>query len=491
VHAARRVAAALFGVVAALALIGQFRMPLTGDVAFHLDAARRLLEGAVLYQDVSAPETPFVFWAAVPAAAIGGSGADAGTVYRAMTAVVVLATLGLLVALTRGSAAMRAGFVLVALVLPVWYFATPEHLAFVLLVPYVALVAARWDRGDPSQRLAIASGLLAVAAVALEPALVTAVASLAGLEMWRTRSARALRAPEHLAIGSGLVVAAALVLGTTPGFIEAVREAGRSRALAPVELGALLTRDIHVWTVGLALGAAALFGASVRERRGITVLAAATSGALLSAVLQRTGEGPDFYPALGFAVMLLTTLGFAERRSSPRAAAVRRVTAALMLVPMAYLFGAVTWRRAHGVFTRNRADQLVVMRMLGPERAAVAVLSADIGDAYPVVLERGHRFVPRYPSFWAAKLPEGDSVRSRVYREYGDDLHRVRPAAIVVRAPDAGQLRPGEATIDYLELLCRDDVARETLSGYRLAERAGGFELYRPGAEGAAACVSS
>jgi hypothetical protein len=490
VRAPHSVAAALLGAAAALALVGQFRMPLTGDVAFHLDAARRVLDGAVLYEDVAAPETPFVFWFAIPAAAIGRSGTDAGTAFRTMTALAVIATFWLLVPLMRGSPGMRTGFVLVALVLPVWYFGTPEHLAFVLLVPHVALAAARMEHGEPSRGLAIASGVLAAAACALEPALLVAVAAVAGLTAWATRGARTFAAPESFAFACSLLVATLLVLAT-PGFIEVMRDAGRAQALPPGELGALLARDIHVWTGALALGAAALFGRSVSGGGRIGLLAAATAGALIAAVLQRTGEGPDFYPALGFGVVLLMALLMGEARSSPRTAAARRVTAVLLLLPMAYLFGAVTWRRAHGVFTRTRADQLVVMRMLEPKGSTVAVLSADIADSYPIVLERGHHYVPRYASFWAAKLSGSDPARSRVSREYGEDLRRSPPAAIVVRSPGAGQLRPGEIMVDYLALLCEDDVARETLRGYRLAERAGGFELYRPGAEGAAACASS
>jgi hypothetical protein len=276
-----------------------------------------------------------------------------------------------------------------------------------------------------------------------------------------------------------------------PGYFEILRDAGRAPAHTPSELRALFTRDVHVWTAALALAAFAMFGRNAVGRPALAVLAAATGGALVSAVLQQTGEGPDLYPALGFAVTLLTTLFFAEPAGSPRIAAARRVTAVLLLVPAGYLFGAVTWRRANAVFTRTRANQLVVMRMLGPGPAAVAVLSADIADAYPVVLERGHHFVLRYPSFWAARLVEADSVRARVIREYGEDLRHSPPSALVVRAPETGHPRPRELMADYLALLCRDALAREVLSDYRLAERAGGFELYRPGAEGAAACASS
>ena len=491
-HAARSVTAALVAVIAALALIGQFRMPLTSDVAFHLDAARRMLDGAALYRDVSAPETPFVFWASVPAAVVGGSGGFAGTVFRCMVVALVLAVLALLWPVTRAAPVLRAGYVLMALVLPVWYFGTPEHLAFVLLLPYVALAVARLEGEAGSTGLAVASGALAAAGVALEPALGIVPLALLPLEAWLARSARVVSAPEHAALGAALLAASAVVVMAVPDFLETVPGLRRAwRAVPRPPIGALLTRDIHVWVVWFALGAALVFGRTVARQRRIAVLAAATVAGLAAALMQRTGEGPGFFPAAAFGVMLLLALATGAPIGRAKLVALRRVSAALLLVPLLYLFGAVTWRRAHGVFTRTRAEQLVVMRLLGGAPRDIAVLSADLADAYPGTLEQGHRFVPRYPSLWAALLPAAHPMRATMRRHYGDDLRARPPQVIVVRAPRCAELRPREPAVDYLALLCRDEVARQILSRYRFAERAGGFELYRTDAEGAAACVSS
>ncbi|HEX6091682.1 MAG TPA: hypothetical protein VFZ13_16105, partial [Gemmatimonadales bacterium] len=411
---------------------------------------------------------------------------------RCMVVGLVLAVLALVWQVTRAAPVLRAGYVLMALVLPVWYFGTPEHLAFVLLAPYVALAVARLEGEGGSTRAAVAAGALAAAGVALEPALAVVPLAVLALEAWLARSARVVSAPEHAALGAALAVAFAVAVVAVPQLLETGPGLWSAwRALPRPSIGALLTRDIHVWIVWFALGAALLFGRTVAPRRRIAVLAAVTAAGLTAALLQRSGDGPDFFPAAAFAVMLLLALTVAAPIGRSRLVALRRVTAALLLVPLLYLFGAVTWRRAHGVFTRTRADQLVVMRLLGGARKDIAVLSADLADVYPVTLELGHRFVPRYPSLWAALLPEAHPMRAAMLRHYGDDLRARPPEVIVVRAPRGAERRPREPAVDYLALLCRDAVARDILSRYRFAERAGGFELYRTDAEGAAACVSS
>ncbi|HEX6091582.1 MAG TPA: hypothetical protein VFZ13_15605, partial [Gemmatimonadales bacterium] len=331
-HAAHRVAAALLGAVAALALIGQFRMPLTSDVAFHLDAARRMLDGAVPYRDVAAPETPFVFWASVPAAGAGGGGPFAGTVFRCMVVGLVLAVLALVWQVTRAAPVLRAGYVLMALALPVWYFGTPEHLAFVLLVPYVALAVARLEGEEGSTGVAVGAGALAAAGVALEPALAVVPLAVLALEAWLARSARVVSAPEHVALGAALAVAVAVAVVAVPELLETGPGLWSAwRALPRPSIGTLLTGDIHVWVVWFALGAALVFGRTVAPRRRIAVLAAVTAAGLAAALLQRSGDGPDLFPAAAFAVVLLLALAVAAPIGRSRLVALRRVTAALLL----------------------------------------------------------------------------------------------------------------------------------------------------------------
>ncbi len=491
-RAARSAAAAAFAPVAGLALVGQFRMPLTSDVAFHLDAARRLLDGAVLYRDVAAPETPCDFWASVPAALAGGSGPAMGTAFRCLTIALALAVLALIWREGRTAPALRPGYVLLSLVLPVWYFGTPEHLAFTLLVPHVAVALARLEARGVARWLAVAAGLLAAGAIALEPALAAVPLALTGLELALARPGRRRVGAEHAALGAGLVAAALLAAAGAPEFAERwPMLLGTLAALPHPPIAALLVRDIHAWTVWLALGAALAVGWRLHGRRRVAAYAVVTAAAFLAALVQRSGEGPDFFPATAFGVILLLELAAAEGRSGPRDAALRRVAAVVLLLPFLYLFGAVTWRRAHAVFTRTRAEQLAALRLMGSAPTSVAVLSADIADAYPGVLERGHRLVLRYPSFAAALLPEAHPARRRMLREYGEDLQRTPPAALVVRAPGERERRPGEPAVNYLDVLCEDEVARAALGRYRFAERAGGFELYRTDATGAAACGSS
>ena len=193
-----------------------------------------------------------------------------------MTLLLTLAAVGLVSRLTHELPGWIVGVVIAAVVLPVWYFATPEYLAFVLLVPYVALAAARATARDTPPPLATGCGVLAAFGCALEPSLLTAAAALIALRVRQTRSGRELALPEHVAFGSGVVVAAVLVFVLAPGYSEIVRDTGRARALTPSEFHALFTRDVHVWTAGLALAAFAIATGSP-ARAHVTVPVAAMS----------------------------------------------------------------------------------------------------------------------------------------------------------------------------------------------------------------------
>ena len=476
--------------MAAFAMRGEFRMPLNGDAAYHIDAARRMLDGAVLYRDIYDLNPPFIFWGSLPAAALGTDGRDAIAVFRALVIAVAIFAFAIGWVAVRKAPALWLGFTLMALVLPVGYFGQREYLIFVLLFPYVCVAAARAEGDDPTTASAMLAGGMAAAAILMKPTGMIVPVLIAAVN-WHVRGARSVVGKEHLAVAAGLGAGVAAVLLAAPDYLRVIAEIQEPyRRFNLQGFRTLLTRDVHMWAIWLGLGATVMFGSRLPHRRRLLILAVTTAGLGASAVVQRKGFGYHYFPAVAFAVILMLEMLFSHPRTGPRALA-RQIVLVTMLVPVLYLFGAVAWRRAHGVFTATRADQLVVEDMIGRRPATVAVLSARISDAFPMVLENDHRFILRYPLLWAAALPVDFPGTGAIRRQYGEDLARHFPAALVVRAPRISELSGGDVPVDYLQYLCHDDLARSTLSQYRLSKRGDGFELYRTDAEGAAACVSS
>ena len=483
--------AAVIGVLSIPGLLGQFRMPLNGDSAYVLDVARRMVSGSVLYRDIIDMNPPFIFWASMPFAALGLDGPTTLAVFKVATIVVVLAMLAAAWPHARNAPPLWAGILLMALVLPGGYFGQREHFLLALIFPYVAVAAARADGAMPGRVAAIAAGVLAAFGIALKPTAVIAP-TLVVLQQCRwARSWRPIVAPEHVALAAGTLVAVAAVLLLAPGYPSVVAAIeGPYREFNRESLGALLGRDIHMWSVWLALAAAALFGRTLAPRRRVTLEVLLMLGLFASAVLQGKGFGYHYFPALAMAVVVLLELGLGtalpDRLGMPR-----RVASFMFLIPIVWLFGAVMWRRAGGVVNQARVDQATVDSLIGAEPTRVAILSARMLDAYPLVPVRGHRMVLSYPQLWAAAVPAGRPGTAAIRRRYGEDIAGGKPVAIVVRAPAAEQRASGDLDVNYLDYLCTDAVARRALSNYRLADRAGGFDLYRLDAIGPQACVSS
>lgn len=490
---ASAVVLAIFSLIGLVALVGEFRMPLSGDVAYNIDAARRMLGDAVLYHDLIDVKPPFIFWLSAPVAALGLDGPATIAAFRIFVLLVMLASVAVAWPAVRNAPSMLAGFLLIAAVLPIGYYGQREHLLFILTFPYLAFVAMRIESGESSRvPLHALAGALAALGFALKP---TAGVVAVLVILWHLRIARSWRpllAPEHLGLMAGTAVAAIAALLIAPQYLDviaAIREP--YRAFNRLPLAELLARDVHMWSVWFALGTALLFRRSIRARRRALVYGLATAGFFASAVAQGKGFGYHYYPAVGWSVILLVKLLTGRSRKSSRIGLLRRCAAALALLPVVYLFGAVALRRIGGVVTNTSLEQRVVSRLAGPEPTDLAVLSARISDAFPMVLEGGHHFVLRYPLLWAAALPAHQPGTAAIRRQYGYDLAQYRPAVLIVRRPVEGWLGRGDVAANYLDYLCLDTVARRVLAEYRLAERADGFELYRLDAKGDPACASS
>ena len=471
-----------------------------------LDAARRMLAGERLYADLIDLNPPFVFWLSQPAIVISRLGADPADVLRVFVLAILGAMLLLVWPLTREAPAIRAGFVLFAFALPLGHFAEREHLIFGLMVGYVVVagnggrdsrVGTR-DSGGGARGVGrrVLVGVAAGVGMAIKPPVALVPVVLTGYACIRERSFRPIVRVENLAAAGTLAVALALILVFARAYLDAVSSYGALYAeFSRGTLKQLLLRDIYPLSVWVALVLAALTMRSVANRARVTVLALAAAGFLAAAVVQGKGFGYHYFPAMGFAVMTLLELVVAPVQAERHTAGVaRRVLAGAGLLLVLVLPGVVAVERLMGKAGSDFVERARLSEALAdlPAGSRVAIFSVRLGDAYPILLERRWEHVLSMPHLWFTGLGERDSGASgALWRRVGEDLRDGRPDVIVVRAPQPAERTRGDLEVEYLPIICRDEVARVQLARYARTAHAGGYDIYRPQSTGAGACGSS
>lgn len=459
-----------------------------------LDAARRMLGGERLYADLIDLNPPFVFWLSEPAVLASRLGLHAADAFRVLVLGILAGMLALAWPLTRQAPALRLGFVLFALALPLGHFGEREHLIFGLILPYVALAAARAEGENPSRRLAIAAGIAAGIALAIKPPAALAPLLITAWPALRERSLRPFLRPEQWAALATLLVALGLLLAFAPAYLDAVRAFGPLYAeFSRGTLRQLLLRDIYSLSVWLALVVTIVGIGSVAPWRRLMVLALASGGFLAAAAAQGKGFGYHYFPAMGFAVVTLLELLTAPAPAGEgRRVAVRRTlaaTALLLVLVLPVIVAAERLAGKEGSDVRERRALSGALADLGPG-APVAIISVRLGDAYPILLDRKWEHVLSMPHVWFTGLTDGEAART-LWRRVGTDIAAGRPAAVVVRAPLAAERTRGDREDSYLTYLCADSAGRAAMAGYARAAHAGGYDIYRPQQEGVRACASS
>ena len=481
------------GVAAALVgIVGEFRSPVNGDVAYMLDAAGRMLGGERLYADLIDLNPPFMFWLSQPAAALA-DGAGSVTAFRVMVLALAAAMLALAWPVSRGQPAMRAGFVLMAFMLPLGHFGEREHVMFCLVFPYVALAVRRAGTAAAGTGLAVAIGIAAGAGMALKPPAVLLAGALA-IDQWRRAgSPRVLLRSEHIAAAATLGAALLLILAAAPKYLDAVADyAGLYAAFSRGNPIDLLFGHLYAVFVFVALALVAVTAASMRSRATITVLALATLALHVSAIVQGKGFGYHYLPAHGFAVMALAELVVAESNWRTGYAEFRRVAAGVALLVMLAAPAAVAFDRFRGKAADPLPDRQGLARALAADSAgtSIAMLSIRLGDSYPLVLERRFDNVLAMPHLWFAGLDEGPAAAS-LWARVASDIGGRQPDVVVVRAPGAGERGAGDIEFDYLRRLCGAPGTTAALGRYGLAAHVTGYDIFRRDFKGAPACASS
>jgi len=442
----------------ALSLVGEFRMPLNADAAWLLSAAGRMLHGERLYVDILEINPPLIVWLNVPIAALSRlTGWSPGVVFRAAVVLAAVASIvGSVVLLSRRTSGAAEALTATALTIAFFplvggIFGQREHVALILILPYVAAVVRRAEGERLGWRSATVIGIGAGVGFAIKPHYVIVWMAIVAVRTICLRARRPLARPEDVAVllvWAGYVTA---VLCFTPDYFRLVAGSGRDYlAFGSHPLGYILLQDSPA--IGWYFAIAAWW-VLTRERRADRVgmlTAAAGAGFLAAVVAQHKGWSYHFYPVNACAFLLAVSTSVRTWPVLTNARAARLLTRALagIFVALVACFVAVVLGaalgRARGPLPPRPSLQIALRTAVRrqPNAGSLAVLSSQIRDAQPLLLDSELESHPPYSTLW---------VPLTYYRSYAGTSDRVG-----YRSP--AEMSPGER--DAFDRIVRQLVTR-------------------------------
>jgi hypothetical protein len=409
-------------VVLALVLVAglwsELALRLNYDVGWLITAAERALDGRRLYAEIIEINPPLIVWLTQVPVLLGRAvGISPILAFRLF----VLAMIAVSIALVRNPARAALGrnhtnFLLLAsaaFVPLTWkYFGEREHLATILLTPYL-VANAREATAATTRRSRIAAGALAGIGFSLKPHFVPLflISVLIPRRPWRK-----LAGSEHQAAAVGVMILYALA--ALPGL-------GRYLNLVHLYGGLywqLLHRPILEVLFGHAAGltgiASMLAYAGLRptlRRRGVPdSLALGCCWFLVAAALQGKGLSYHYYPAF---VLGLLTLGWvlldpAPRVPSSSAIPFRPIAASLLAGALALGGARTVWSLVDDVGpTAGRFGELVRMLDTLAPGGTFASLDVELGENFPAANYTTATWDLGWPSIWFIEPVYRDQLR--------------------------------------------------------------------------------
>ncbi len=490
-------------------------LELDPDIAWLLHAAGRVLDGGRYGVDVVEVNPPLILWYSMVAVEVARfTGISAPLAYHLIVALLVAGSSAAVTLLFRrypavaepGLAGWLGLIVLFLLALPAGVsFGQREHLAVVLTLPYTVVTGLRLSGVALARPAAVGSGVAAALGFALKPYFLVPLA-LVEVSAWVSSRFRVgpFR-PEALAVAATGLLYAPLALLLHPEWARSALElAPLYRAYIQPSLRQVLDHGDLAFVVA---AVAALCWLALRPwrlpgARLSTPLAALGIGFTASALLQWKIWHYLFVPIGILAALLLVVLAVETWRApSPPSARVARALAVLTLG--LHLAGVGReggfWAGSATRYARAAEDDyrhlVRLVRQVARGRT-VAVLAANHGFSFPLVLDAGVQWPFRYPSLWpltaihrAELVPRAapilapasppDPRESAFLDALVEDLRRDPPAVLVVPRPDTRVEAWGYARFfDYLTLLGTDPRLRELLSGFHPVDSVGFVVVY-------------
>ncbi len=479
-------------------------MPLHHDVAWHLFAAARILDGAQLYVDLLEYNPPLIYYLNVPIAFLAGLiSVPSNIVLLVFLFLLILGSCWLSgylmeIAIPDSSLTLRRvlklGMLFGTLVFTGSNFGQREHIIVVLLLPYMLLIAARLQGWRPPTGLALGIGVAGAVAASLKPQFVLLWICFEAYYWYRNQyRIGSLIRTETLATGIGGLSYIGVVLVFFPQYLPLIQVAREVYGTYSTDLWKSIFRS-----VGLPLFAMSLFYVlptprPVRSLRAL--LAIAVCNTWLFAFVSLKAWRYHFYPPRFFAVLLfvliLVTLADGPFRLDRLRKSYRSLAAAIVVL---MLFWQVSGNLRFNSSVHagwKFSDQGVITRLLREEPVGTPVmfLSSSIFPTFPVLNFTEVSFAQRMPFLWP--LPtfysEGQSMRDPkemapaerfALETVIEDLMSSKPRIVIV---DERVQKQGfeENAFDYLAYYGQDKRFRTEWENYQLSSFAGAYKIYR------------
>ena len=491
--------------VLALAMAVAVVSPLNPDTGYSLIVGRRLLGGERLYVDMLETNPPMMYWMFAAVAWIGRVtyltdqrlvGAFVATVLGATT-VCGVAALGS--AVSRVTRFVVVSVFLAAAIVPFAdWSGQREQIAAYLVLPYVLITVRRACGDEPAWPVAVLTGILAAAGLAIKPFF---LAAWAGCELAFVFDRRRLSArPELVTVVLLQTLFALSVLTLTPQYLTRIVPMARRFYGAYGRGYRSIVRETACWgVIAAGLGAAFLPRGS---RQGVVVaariFAATTAGWLIGYVVQGKGWYYQLLPALAYGTVALALTTMAVVIQWRRGGTRTRVLAAAALV--CSMVGAVavgrTLRPGSASFVRfltqeppeNGFAEMLARHAPGEP---VFFMSTGMWPAFPAVNIAGARWPYHYHFLWPIpalyatgpfdnphyRRPEEQSPAEREFFEtVVNDLVREPPRVLAVaRSRDQQAMRGRE--FDFVRYFSASRDFADLLATYRRQD-AGTWIIY-------------
>jgi hypothetical protein len=470
--------------------------------------ARRVLGGERLYSDILEINPPLIVWLHLPIVWMERlSGIPATLMIRVAlyAGIAVTSVTSTRLALTvfpatwlhhRRPATLVVASVLI--LLPLGAFSEREQWITLLLVPSVALAAARSARASVSQATAVLAAVAAGVAYCLKPQYLPVWLLLVATRSAYLRSPRVFIEDLATLLTGSVYVAAVLVL--SPGFLRMAWTFGPAyaRYTAKTRTRILFASPEVYWWLAAAM-AWRVRRKGERDPLG-GMLMAVCLGSLIAVLIQGKGWLYQFLPLSTFGLVLgayAAALGAPSTATRP--ARLARAAALLILLvvssPLIIRTAEINWHRAKGDTERRHeiTDLLVLLRSV-PWAKTLQVLSSDL-SAFPLAERAGLAEHHTMPHLWvpitvyrsrlapegpvAFHTPEEMSTAERLAFEAAvRDINR-NPDLLMVESRERNAVQsayPGG--FDHLAYYGQDAGVRAVLAQYRLVGRSHGFLLY-------------
>lgn len=350
-----------------------------------------------------------------------------------------------------GWLAVNAALFALALV-PGFSFAEREHIASILILPALAVFAARADARPVPGFPAAAAGLLAGLTMAVKPHFALALLFPILFTAWRQRSPRPVFSIENFTAAAVVLAYGAAVVFLFPDFFGALPSILEVYVPVKEPLRLLL---IHPWFLVHMAMLAVIF--ALNRRAGgdarVTVLAMASLGFAGAFVLQGKGWVNHGLPGVSLAFLalaLLTGPALAAGREHPAWPAMRP---ALMFCMAPALFGLPILFGTVVQFTMKEEYPGLTgaVRRIGPPHPKIMAVTAELDVGHPIVRRVGGVWAGQPHSLWlmlSAQMlidaKRGDAAKLAAFvdqdaRMFADNVRERQPDIILVSRDETGE----------------------------------------------------